>query len=43
MEVALVTLQPENLGAELVQDFGAGGEEEKLQHKHSFMGCPLFF
>lgn len=33
MEVALVTLQPENLGAELVQNFGAGGEEEKLQNK----------
>lgn len=25
MEVALVTLQPENLSAELVQNFGAGG------------------
>lgn len=43
MEVALVTLQPENLSAELVQNFGAGEEEEKPQHKHSFMGCPLFF
>lgn len=29
MEVALVTLQPENLSAELVQNFGAGGEEER--------------